>query len=50
MVGKSCGMKVKVLKTDNGKEYTSNQFEEYLKQQGTLHELTVPKTPKKMEL
>ena len=38
-------MKVKVLRTDNGGEYTSKEFEQYLKKQGTQHELTVPKTP-----
>ena len=50
MVEKSSGMKVKVLRTDNGEEYTSKEFEQYLKKQGTQHELTVPKTPQKMEL
>ena len=37
--------KVKVLGTDNGGEYTSKEFEQLLKKQGTQHELTVPKTP-----
>ena len=41
MVEKSSGMKVKVLRTDNGGEYTSKEFEQYLKKQGTQHELTV---------
>ena len=45
MVEKSSGMKVKVLRTDNGGEYTSKELEEYLKKQGTQHELTFPKTP-----
>ena len=45
MVEKSSGMKVKVLRTDNGGEYTSKEFEQYLKKQGTQHELAVPKTP-----
>ena len=45
MVEKSSGMKVKVLRTDNGGEYTSKEFEQYLKKQGRQHELTVPKTP-----
>ena len=45
MVEKSSGMKVKVLRTDNGGEYTSKEFEQYQKKQGTEHELTVSKTP-----
>ena len=45
MVEKSSGMKVKVLRTDNGGEYTSKELEEYLKKQGTQHELTVLKIP-----
>ena len=38
-------MKVKVLRTDNGGKYTSKEFKQDLKKQGTQHELTVPKTP-----
>ena len=45
MVEKSSGTKVKVLRTDNGGEYTSKEFEQYLKKQGPQHGLTVPKTP-----
>ena len=37
--------KLKVLRTDNSREYTSNKFEEFLKTEGVLHEHTVPKTP-----
>ena len=43
MVKKSSGMKV--LRTDIGGEYTSKEFKQYLKKQGTQHELNVPKTP-----
>ena len=32
------------MRTDNGGEYTSNEFTAYLKQEGVRHELTVPKT------
>ena len=35
----------KTFRTDNGGEYTSSQFENYLKAEGIRHELTVPKTP-----
>ena len=50
MVRKSRGMKVKVLRTDNEGEYTSKEFEQYLKKPSTQHELTVPKYLNKMEL
>ena len=42
---KSTGRKLKVLRTDNGSEYTSAEFEAYMKKEGVRHELTVPKTP-----
>ena len=35
---------MKTLRTDNGGEFTSTEFENYLKT-GVKHELTVPKTP-----
>ena len=45
IVEKSSGRKLKVLRTDNGGEYTSTKFEAYLKAEGVRHERTVPKTP-----
>ena len=45
LVEKSSKNKVKTLRTDNGGEYTSTQFTNYLKSEGIRHELTVPKTP-----
>ena len=45
LVEKSTGRKLKALRTDNGGEYTSTEFETYLKKEGVRHELTVPKTP-----
>ena len=39
------GKRVKVLRSDNGGEYCSNDFSEYLKQQGIKHETTVPYNP-----
>ena len=45
MVEKASGQKLKILRTDNGGEYTSNKFEEFLKSEGICHECTVPKTP-----
>ena len=37
--------KIKVLRTDNGGEYTSTEFEDFLLKEGIRHETTVPKTP-----
>ena len=45
LVEKSSGGKLKVLRSDNGGEYTSAEFEDYLKSEGVQHECTVPKTP-----
>ena len=45
LVEKSTGKKLRVLRTDNGGEYTSAEFENYLKKEGVRHQLTVPKTP-----
>ena len=38
MVEKSTGQQLKNLRTDNGGEFTSNKFEEYLKTEGVRHE------------
>lgn len=40
-----CGQGVIRLRTDNGGEYTSKEFQEYLKAQGIHHEMTVPHMP-----
>ena len=45
MVEKASGHNLKILRTDNGGEFTSNKFEEYLKSEGIRHESTIPKTP-----
>jgi len=45
MVERSTGRKLKVLRSDNGGEYTSGEFVEYLRSEGIRHELTVPKSP-----
>ena len=44
MVENSGGGKFKVLRSDNGGEYTAKRFQEYLKAEGVRHEVTVPKT------
>jgi hypothetical protein len=37
--------KIKILRTDNGGEYTSTEFEDFLKRKGIRHETTVPHSP-----
>ena len=37
--------KIKIFRTDNGGEYSSNEFESYLQEAGIRHEKTIPKTP-----
>jgi len=39
------GNKLKILRSDNGGEYTSRQFEAYLAKEGIKHQLIVPYTP-----
>ena len=39
------GKKIKVLRSDNGGEYTSRAFDEYCRQEGIKRSLTVPYTP-----
>lgn len=36
---------LKAIRTDNGGEFTSKEFEAYLTAEGVCHELTTPKTP-----
>ena len=45
MVERESGHRLKTLRTDNGGEYTSTEFKEYLETEGVRHELTIPKTP-----
>jgi len=44
-VEKSLGQTLRTLCTDNGGEFTSGKFEEYLKKEEIKHELTIPKCP-----
>ena len=39
------GKKIKTLRTDNGGEYTSTEFEAYLRKKGIRHEVSTPYTP-----
>ena len=45
LVENQFSVRMKILRTDNGGEYTSNEFKNYLKDQGIRHETTIPKTP-----
>ena len=44
MVENASRQKLKVFHTDNGGEFTSTKFEEFLKSKGIHHECTIPKT------
>ena len=39
------GQKVKVLKFNNGGEYTSKEFKDYLASKGIKHQLRIPGQP-----
>lgn len=45
MIEKSTGRRLKTFRTDNGVEFTSKEFESYLKAEGVRHELTIPNNP-----
>ena len=45
LIEKQAQSKIGTLHTDNGKEYTSNAFEDYLRQHGIAHQTTVPYNP-----
>lgn len=46
LVGNQRGCKVKCIQSDNGGEYSSNEFEGFLKSQGFTRRLTIPYNPK----
>ena len=39
-----CGENIATLRTDNGEEHLSREFQELLKSKGIKHELTIPHT------
>ena len=45
MVETSTGHKLNALRTDNGGEYTSTEFQSYIKKDSIKHELTAPRSP-----
>lgn len=44
-IEKQTGEKIKILRSDNGGEYVSKEFEGYLNKHGIKHEMTIPHTP-----
>ena len=45
MVTNMTEKKMKILRSDNGGEYTSKEFSNYLKEKGIQHQLSIPRTP-----
>ena len=45
LVEKSIDRKLKSIRTDNGGEYVSNEFQDYLRTEGVKHERSIPKKP-----
>ncbi len=45
MAERESGKKLKILRSDDGGEYKSKEFEDYLKSEGIHHQCTIPKTP-----
>jgi len=45
MVKNQTGRKVKVLRSDNGGEYTSKEFKDYLASKGIEHQLNISERP-----
>ena len=45
MVETQSGQRIKVLRTDNGGEYTSRDFQNFCLETGIVHQLTVPYSP-----
>lgn len=49
LVEKQCGKALKVLRTDRGGEFTSNEFKVFCEEQGIKREVTAPHTPAKRD-
>ena len=41
---------IRILQSDNGGEYVNHRMQNYLPQNGLIHQTSYPNTPKKMEL
>lgn len=44
-VEKQTGKFIKIVRSDNGGEYRSNELEDYIKKEGIRHQFTVDYTP-----
>ena len=49
LVEKSSGCTLKILRSDNGGEYVSTDFDNFMKSEGVVHQTTVPGTPQQNE-
>ena len=45
---KQSGCKIKTLRFDNGKEYTTGRFQQFYDESGIEHQLIAPYTPQKI--
>ena len=45
LVENQTGRRIRVLRSDNGGEYNSKEFDEFCRQEGIKRQLTVPYTP-----
>jgi len=45
-VEKQSGRKIKVLRTDNGREYINHEFKELIRSEGIRHQTTLQPTAK----
>ena len=45
MVVNQFSAKIRIIRTDNGKEYVNNDFGAYLSSHGIIHQTTCPSTP-----
>ena len=50
LVENQCKKKIKVLPSDNGGEFMSNEFGEFLKKQGIARQTSTPYTPQQNEV
>ena len=39
------GLKISILRSDNGGEYTSKEFDKFLKEKGVIHQFSIPYLP-----
>ena len=45
LVANQFNARIRIIQTDNGKEYVNNEFEAYLSDHGIIHQTTCPNTP-----